>query len=242
MTLGARAAVTSPFAGSIRSRISQTFDGIPLNDTGNYAIYTNQQVDPELVETINVNLGSTDVDSPTAAAVGGTVNINTLVPSEELGGTVSASYGNILSKGAGDRPYHRVFGMIQTGTFTPWGTRAWFSASQTSNDAAFANYGQVEKQQYNGKIYQPIGDNGDFISIAGHYNENRNNFGGSPLRANAITGDKKGRFYDIANGYPCCAQHHQHDQRLRYRFRASLQPLEHRQHPLAIALLARPIA
>src|SRR5690606_5208687 len=28
------------------SRISQTFDGIPLNDSGNYAIYTNQQVDP----------------------------------------------------------------------------------------------------------------------------------------------------------------------------------------------------
>ena len=51
-------------------RISQTFDGIPLNDSGNYAIYTNQQVDPELVESINVNLGTTDVDSPTAAAVG----------------------------------------------------------------------------------------------------------------------------------------------------------------------------
>ncbi len=190
------------------SRISQTFDGIPLNDSGNYAIYTNQQVDPELVERINVNLGSTDVDSPTAAAVGGTVNINTLTPSDELSAMVSASYGNIIAKGAGDRPYYRVFGLIQTGEFTPWGTKAWFSASTTNNVAAFANYGKIRKQQYNGKIYQPIGDNGDFISIAGHYNENRNNFGGSPLRANAITGDKDGRFYDIGNpatggGFPC---------------------------------------
>jgi len=185
------------------SRISQTFDGIPLNDSGNYAIYTNQQVDPELIETVNVNLGSTDVDSPTAAAVGGTVNINTLVPSEEMGATLSASYGNILAKGAGDRPYYRIFGMVQTGTFTPWGTKAWFSASNTSNVAAFANYGDIHKQQYNGKIYQPLGDNGDFISIAGHYNENRNNFGGSPFRANAFTGEKAGRFYDINGGYPC---------------------------------------
>ncbi|KTE08206.1 TonB-dependent receptor [Sphingopyxis sp. H115] len=184
-------------------RISQTFDGIPLNDSGNYAIYTNQQVDPELVETINVNLGSTDVDSPTAAAVGGTVNINTLTPSDELGAMVSASYGNIIAKGSGDRPYHRVFGMIQTGTFTPWGTKAWFSASTTSNVAAFANYGDIKKQQYNGKIYQPIGDNGDFIAIAGHYNQNRNNFGGSPFRANAFTGDKDGRFYEISGGFPC---------------------------------------
>lgn len=190
------------------SRISQTFDGIPLNDSGNYAIYTNQQVDPELVETINVNLGSTDVDSPTAAAVGGTVNINTLIPSEELSGMMSASYGNIIASGAGDRPYYRVFGLLQTGTLTPWGTRAWFSASTTNNVAAFANYGKVRKQQYNGKIYQPIGDNGDFIAIAGHYNENRNNFGGSPLKANAITGEKDGRFYDIGDptkggGFPC---------------------------------------
>lgn len=185
------------------SRISQTFDGIPLNDSGNYAIYTNQQVDPELVQTINVNLGSTDVDSPTAAAVGGTVNINTLTPSDELSAMMSASYGNIIADGSGDRPYYRVFGLIQTGEFTPWGTKAWFSASTTNNVAAFANYGKIRKQQYNGKIYQPIGDNGDFISIAGHYNENRNNFGGSPLRANAITGNKEGRFYNIAGGFPC---------------------------------------
>ena len=45
------------------SRISQTFDGIPLNDTGNYALYSNQQLDPELIEQVNVNLGTTDVDS-----------------------------------------------------------------------------------------------------------------------------------------------------------------------------------
>jgi len=54
------------------SRISLTFDGIPLNDSGNYAIYSNQQLDPELIEQVNVNLGTTDVDSPTASAVGGT--------------------------------------------------------------------------------------------------------------------------------------------------------------------------
>ena len=30
------------------NRISLTFDGFPLNDSGNYAIYSNQQLDPEL--------------------------------------------------------------------------------------------------------------------------------------------------------------------------------------------------
>ncbi len=56
------------------NRISLTFDGVPLNDSGNYAIFSNQQLDPELVEQVNVGLGVTDVDSPTASAAGGTVN------------------------------------------------------------------------------------------------------------------------------------------------------------------------
>ena len=45
------------------NRISLNLDGIQLNDTGNYAIYSNQQLDPELIERVGVNQGSTDVDS-----------------------------------------------------------------------------------------------------------------------------------------------------------------------------------
>jgi len=36
--------------GFDNTRINQTFDGIPLNDSGNYALYSNQQLDPELIE------------------------------------------------------------------------------------------------------------------------------------------------------------------------------------------------
>ena len=35
--------------------------------------------------------------------------------------------------------------------------------------------GKIKKWQVNGKIYQPLGNGGDFVSIAGHYNQNRNN-------------------------------------------------------------------
>jgi len=76
---------TLTIRGFDSSRISLTFDGVPLNDSGNYAIYSNQQLDPELIEQVNVNLGTTDVDSPTASAVGGTVNYRTIIPTEEFG-------------------------------------------------------------------------------------------------------------------------------------------------------------
>ncbi len=162
---------TLSIRGFDSSRISLTFDGIPLNDSGNYAIYSNQQLDPELIEQVNVNLGSTDIDSPTASAVGGTVNYRTLIPTKEFSGRGAISLGQF--------DFRRFFGVIHTGEFGPLGTRAWFSASTAKNDNPFNNYGKVDKQQYNAKLYQLIGNNGDFVSLSGHYNKNRNNFFGS---------------------------------------------------------------
>ncbi|KQM18735.1 TonB-dependent receptor [Novosphingobium sp. Leaf2] len=157
------------------SRISLTVDGIPLNDTGNYAQYSNQQLDPELIEQINVNLGTTDVDSPTAAATGSTVNYRTRLPKEDFGARMVGS--------AGQFGFFRMFGVIDTGEFTSMGTRAFFAASHAEAENPYQRTSKTNKNQYNAKIYQPLGDNGDFIAIAGNYNENRNgNFSSVPLR------------------------------------------------------------
>jgi iron complex outermembrane receptor protein len=161
--------------GFDQSRISETFDGIPLNDTGNYALYSNQQLDPELIDQVNVSLGSTDVDSPTASATGSTVNYTTRTPSEDFHARMEGSFGQY--------DMLRIFGVVDTGTFTKFGTRAWFATSKQTYNAPFNDFGKVDKQQYNAKIYQPIGSSGDFISVAGHYNKNNNSFFGSePLR------------------------------------------------------------
>jgi iron complex outermembrane recepter protein len=190
--------------GFADDRISQTVDGIPLNDSGNYAIYTNQQQDPETLESVTVSLGSTDVDSPTASAVGGTINIQTRVPTDRPGALFSASYGDIIGRGVpNSRPFHRVFGMLDTGDLTGFGTKAWFSASYATNKSTFSNYGGVNKQQYNGRIYQDVGTNGDFISVSGHYNQNRNNFNGSPANQDNFAASPEARFYNVSGGFPC---------------------------------------
>jgi iron complex outermembrane receptor protein len=195
---------TLTIRGFNSERISLTFDGVPLNDSGGYAIYSNQMLDPELIDQVNVNLGTTDVDSPTASAVGGTVNFRSLVPTEEFGVRLSGS--------AGEFDFMRIFGLVNTGNLTASGTRAWISASKSTNDNPFNNYGKVNKLQVNAKVYQPLGGE-DFVSIAGHYNENRTNFFGSlPLRwdASRVVGSGSGnrfpknndeREYDI--NYPC---------------------------------------
>jgi iron complex outermembrane receptor protein len=160
------------------SRISSTFDGLPLNDSGNYSIYTNQQLDPELIEQVNVNFGATDVDSPTASASGGTVNYRSLTPTDKMGATIVAS--------AGTFDMTRVFGQINTGEFTKFGTKMWVAASEQRYDQ-YRGFGKIYKQQYNFKIYQPLGGSGDFVSLAGHYNQNRNNSYSNPTLANIST-------------------------------------------------------
>ncbi len=188
-------------------RISQTFDGLPLNDSGNYALYTNQMIDPEIIGSATVTLGSTDVDSPTAAAAGGTINILSKTPDNDFGITTTLTYGNVIARGdPGDRMMYRFFGKVETGEITPGGLKAYVSASRTENDSVFSNYGGVDKQQYNAKIFQPLGNADDFISLAGHYNENRNNFNGSTYRYTGEPSplqDPEDRFYEVSDGTPC---------------------------------------
>ena len=158
--------------GSIRlrgfdsQRISLTFDGIPLNDTGNYQIYPNQQVDPELIERAQVNQGTTDVDSPTAAATGGLINYITSRPTVDPRVQAVASFGEFS--------FRRGFLRLDTGAFGPWGTTAYFAVSGTNYDK-FKGPGSMSKDQYNARIYQDFG-NGNFASLSGHYNRNRNAF------------------------------------------------------------------
>lgn len=149
------------------NRVSLTFDGIPLNDTGNYAIYSNQMLDPELISRANVNMGATESDSPTASATGGTINYVTYVPSIDPGLLVQPSVGS--------DNYMRLFGRVDTGEVGPLGTRFYLAGSQQVYDQ-FIGPGEMKKWQVNARAYQPIGSNGDFVSLSMHYNENRNNF------------------------------------------------------------------
>ncbi len=158
--------------GSIRlrgfdgNRVSLTFDGIPLNDTGNYAVFTNQQLDPELISRASVNQGTTDVDSPTASATGGTINYTTSRPLNERGAQFVTSIG--------EHNFNRIFGRVDSGAFGPWGTTAFLAASYTKYDK-FKGPGELEKQQYNGRLFQDLGD-GNFAGVSFHWNQNRNDF------------------------------------------------------------------
>lgn len=174
------------------NRISLNLDGIQLNDTGNYSIYSNQQLDPELIDRVSVNQGSTDVDSPTASATGGMINFVTRRPAVDPMFIVQPSTGSF--------DYNRVFILGETGEIGPWGTRMWAAYSHTEYDHFFGN-GEINKDQWNARVWQPIGQNGDFVAVSFHYNENRNHF--YQTRENIDAFNATGQFSSTANSVTC---------------------------------------
>lgn len=150
--------------GQDGNHISLTLDGMPLNDTGNYAIYTNQMIDAEVIDRVSVNQGATDVDSPTAAATGGVIAIRSDNPHDELGGEIVVSGGTDADQ--------RYFARVDSGAIGPWGTTAYGTFSYQSNDK-FKGFGYMRKVEANFKVYQDLGELG-WMSLAGHWNANRN--------------------------------------------------------------------
>ena len=171
------------------SRVSLTMDGVQLNDAGNYAIYTNQQLDPELIQSATVITGATDVDSMTASASGGTVSYTTRKTSDTFGIEATLSMGSFN--------YSRQFLMVNTGSVGPFGTQAWFAASNQNYDTFTIenpDNGKLKKQQYNFNIYQPLA-NGSYFGVRGNYNENRNRFIFGQSLANFAA---NGKYYNSA--------------------------------------------
>jgi iron complex outermembrane receptor protein len=146
------------------NHVAVVLDGVPLNDTGNYAVYPGEYIIGEQIERITVNIGSSDVDSPSASALGATINITSKNPPTTMGGLLKVS--------GGSYGYGRVYGELYSGTFGPWGTRAYVGAEYGREDNFESRPGDNKRFNINGKIYQPLSGS-DFISVSGLFTSER---------------------------------------------------------------------
>ncbi len=165
------------------NHVAVVLDGVPLNDTGNYAVYPGEYVIGEQIERITVNVGSSDVDSPSASALGATINITTKVPPKTMGGFIKAS--------GGSYGYGRVYTELDTGTIGPWGTTAMIGGEYGRADNFERRPGDSERWNINGKIYQPLSGT-DFISLSGLFTSERQY---PAFRVTATQLNSLGRFY-----------------------------------------------
>ncbi|GGY11147.1 TonB-dependent receptor [Paludibacterium paludis] len=93
------------FGGSLNLRgfnadqIGFTVNGMPVNDSGNFAVYPQEFLDNENLCQTFVTQGSTDTDAPHIGATGGNVGFSTCDPEDKSRVRVMQTYGsNRLSK------------------------------------------------------------------------------------------------------------------------------------------------
>jgi iron complex outermembrane receptor protein len=92
--------------GSIRIRgfdntqIGVTIDDMPLNDSGNFALYPHEYADVENLETVTITRGSVNKRSPFYTEIGGAIKVRTAPPKSKFTNTLGLKFGSYNFKRA----------------------------------------------------------------------------------------------------------------------------------------------
>ncbi|MFM2485689.1 TonB-dependent receptor [Celerinatantimonas yamalensis] len=85
--------------GMSGDQIGVTMDGVPVNDSGNYAMYPNLLGDPENLEEVFATQGTSDNDAPHIGSSGGNIGLVSLRPTKKFGVFAKQIFGsNDLTK------------------------------------------------------------------------------------------------------------------------------------------------
>jgi iron complex outermembrane recepter protein len=123
---------TGLFGGGLTMRgfnsdqIGFTINGVPVNDSGNYAVFPQEYVDQENACTQTVTQGNPDVDSPHVGATGGSVGITSCDPTNTRRFRVSQTIGGLSLS--------RTFLRADSGRFADDRAKVFVSYSQTQAD------------------------------------------------------------------------------------------------------------
>ncbi|MBF7688918.1 TonB-dependent receptor family protein [Acinetobacter rathckeae] len=143
-------------------QIGLSADGIPLNDSGNYAVYPNLLGDSENISQVFVTQGSAEVDGPHIGSSGGNIGLSTKRPDKNAGLFVEQKFGsNDLKK---------TFARIETGQIGNFS--AWLSASHTEANK-WKGQGDLEGNKVEANAFYKA-DNGNTSSLIVKYNKQDN--------------------------------------------------------------------
>jgi iron complex outermembrane receptor protein len=148
--------------GFTSDEIGTTVNGAPINDSGNYKVYSTEYGDTENIGDITVLQGYPDVDSPISGAAGGSIAWATIDPSHKAGIDVTQTFGS--------NDYRRTFVRLNTGDTGP--VRSWLSYSNNQADL-WRGPGSQDVTKIDGKSIWTIDDNNS-VSASLQYNRESN--------------------------------------------------------------------
>jgi iron complex outermembrane receptor protein len=184
---------TGLFGGALTVRgfnsdqLGFTIDGVPVNDSGNFAVYPSEYVDMENMEEIFVTQGSTDSDAPHVGATGGNIGLVSNNPEKERRLR--------LMQTIGQNSLRKTFVRADTGKLDN-GFSGYFSYSNAQSNK-WRGPGEAKRDHVDFKGMMDLGG-GDSITAGVLWNKMlNNNFRGVTLaQYNA-----NGRYFDYSPTY-----------------------------------------
>ncbi|GBR03404.1 TonB-dependent receptor [Acetobacter oeni] len=166
---GANVSMGDPFGVSDQSNINVrglnqqeigfTFEGAPMNDPDDYTPNSSEWVDSENMESIQLQQGAPDIETPTTTSSGGTMAVRMRNPLEKRGGQVDVSYGS--------HQMNRQYIRYDTGRIGNTGLRGFVSFSNLTS-RAWRGPGRNDRRHLDFKFIKDWGEN--YISLSGSYN------------------------------------------------------------------------
>lgn len=156
--------------GNIRLRgfnsdhVGMTIEGMPVNDSGNYALYPQEYVDAANMQQVSIAQGSPDLDSPHIGSVGGVINLYMRDPSKTAGGVVEYTFGS--------DDLQREYVRLESGQVGAM--RAFISYSHLTKDH-WIGPGDDDRKHLDFKAVYDI-DKDNTIRVSAIYNEAVNTF------------------------------------------------------------------
>ncbi|GGF20570.1 TonB-dependent receptor [Aliidongia dinghuensis] len=162
---------TGLFGGQLSVRgfnsdeIGFTIAGVPVNDSGNYAVFPQEYVDAENLEEISITQGAPDPDQPQGGAVGGAVSVVPQEPTE---------YRRVrIVQSIGQNNFFKSFGRIDTGDLFNTTFRMFLSYSKAETDK-WKGPGNADRDHLDfGAVYETPG--GSKFSAYSFFNSAVNN-------------------------------------------------------------------
>lgn len=148
------------------TEVGWLLDGAPLNDIGGGQFYANEVLESENLESVSLQPGSVNIDTPVISASAGMTAMTMSNPTHHFGGVMDVSFGSFDT--------FRQFIRLNSGDIGNSGVRAMFAFSHTKGNT-WRGPGQAEKYHYDFKMVKDF-RNGSHTGLTVAYNDQTNDF------------------------------------------------------------------
>ncbi|MFX1680233.1 TonB-dependent receptor [Mitsuaria sp. CC2] len=185
---------TGLFGGGLTVRgfgsdqMGMIINGVPVNDSGGYAVYPQEYADQENLCTQSLAQGTPDVDSPNAGATGGNITVTSCDPEDKQRIRVSQGFGELS--------YTRTFLRYDTGRFLNNSAKVFVSYSHTEADK-WKGEGQAKKDHIDAAFRWDLNQDNVILGSVLYnraINNNINSISLAQLRANGYNFDFSTKF------------------------------------------------